>query len=61
MASDYNKILKNEKYMGDALSQKTYTVDFFTNKCNFNHFITIISEIQYKESRRKKLIRKNLC
>ena len=26
------KILKNEKYMGDALLQKTYTVDFLTKK-----------------------------
>ena len=25
-------ILKNEKYMGDALLQKTYTVDFLTKK-----------------------------
>lgn len=26
------KILQNEKYMGDALLQKTYTVDFLTKK-----------------------------
>ena len=26
------KILKNEKYMGDALLQKTYTVDFLSKK-----------------------------
>ncbi len=26
------KILRNEKYIGDALLQKTYTVDFLTNK-----------------------------
>ena len=26
------KMLKNEKYMGDALLQKTYTVDFMTKK-----------------------------
>ena len=25
-------ILKNEKYMGEALLQKTYTVDFLTKK-----------------------------
>lgn len=25
------KILENEKYMGDALLQKTYTVDFLNN------------------------------
>lgn len=27
-----NKILRNEKYMGDALLQKTYTTDFLTKK-----------------------------
>lgn len=27
-----DKMLKNEKYMGDALLQKTYTVDFMTKK-----------------------------
>ncbi len=26
--STINKILRNEKYMGDALLQKTYTTDF---------------------------------
>ena len=26
------KMLRNEKYMGDALLQKTYTVDFMTKK-----------------------------
>ena len=31
-ASTVTKILKNEKYMGDALLQKTYTVDFLTKK-----------------------------
>lgn len=30
--STVNKILRNEKYMGDALLQKTYTVDFLTKK-----------------------------
>ena len=30
--STVKKILKNEKYMGDALLQKTYTVDFLTKK-----------------------------
>ena len=30
--STINKILRNEKYMGDALLQKTYTVDFLTKK-----------------------------
>lgn len=31
-SSSVAKILKNEKYMGDALLQKTYTVDFFNKK-----------------------------
>ncbi|MCD1146536.1 recombinase family protein [Peptoniphilus sp. KCTC 25270] len=26
--SDLTQILTNEKYMGDAISQKTFTVDF---------------------------------
>lgn len=30
--STINKILRNEKYIGDALLQKTYTVDFLTRK-----------------------------
>ena len=31
-ASVIEKMLRNEKYMGDALLQKTYTVDFMTKK-----------------------------
>ena len=30
--SNLNQILTNEKYMGDALLQKTYTVDFLNKK-----------------------------
>lgn len=30
--SNINSILRNEKYIGDALLQKTYTVDFLTKK-----------------------------
>src|SRR5690554_639134 len=30
--SNINQILRNEKYVGDALLQKTYTVDFLTKK-----------------------------
>lgn len=30
--STINKILRNEKYMGDALLQKTYTTNFLTKK-----------------------------
>lgn len=33
------KMLKNEKYMGDALLQKTYTVDFMTKKKVLNNGI----------------------
>ncbi|SFS07410.1 recombinase family protein [Anaeromicropila populeti] len=33
------KILQNEKYIGDALLQKTYTVDFLTKKRVKNHGI----------------------
>lgn len=33
------QMLKNEKYMGDALLQKTYTVDFITKKKVVNHGI----------------------
>ena len=33
MVSEYRRsILKNEKYKGDALLQKGYTVDFLTKK-----------------------------
>ena len=31
-SSSLHKILTNEKYMGDALLQKTYTVDFLSKK-----------------------------
>ena len=37
--STINKILRNEKYMGDALLQKTYTVDFMTKKKVMNNGI----------------------
>lgn len=33
------KILQNEKYIGDALLQKTYTVDFLNKKCVQNNGI----------------------
>jgi len=32
IASTLQKILRNEKYIGDALLQKTYTVDFLSKK-----------------------------
>ena len=35
-ASVITRMLQNEKYMGDALLQKTYTVDFLTKKKIFN-------------------------
>lgn len=31
-SDDINRIIANEKYMGDALLQKTYTVDYLTKK-----------------------------
>lgn len=37
--STINKILRNEKYIGDALLQKTYTVDFLSKKRVFNNGI----------------------
>lgn len=37
--STLNKILRNEKYMGDALLQKTITTDFLTKKRVFNNGI----------------------
>lgn len=37
--STINKILRNEKYIGDALLQKTYTVDFLTKKRVVNNGI----------------------
>lgn len=38
-ASVIDKMLSNEKYMGDALMQKTYTVDFLTKKRVMNRGI----------------------
>ncbi len=38
-ATVITKMLKNEKYMGDALLQKTYTVDFMTKKKVINNGI----------------------
>lgn len=35
--SNINQILRNEKYIGDALLQKTYTTDFLTKKRVKNH------------------------
>src|SRR5690554_8171049 len=37
--SNINNILKNEKYIGDALLQKTYTIDFLTKKRVVNNGI----------------------
>ena len=37
--SNINQILRNEKYIGDALLQKTYTTDFLTKKRVKNHGI----------------------
>ena len=40
--SSINKMLRNEKYIGDALLQKTYTTDFLTKTRVKNHGIIII-------------------
>ena len=40
------KMLRNEKYMGDALLQKTYTVDFMTKKKVINK--GIVHSIMWK-------------
>lgn len=38
-SSTINKILRNEKYIGDALLKKTYTVDFLSKKRVVNNGI----------------------
>lgn len=68
------KILKNEKYKGDSLLQKTYTEDFITGKKGKNvgqrecYYITnshsaiisaeVFDKVQEEMSRRARLIRK---
>lgn len=68
------KILKNEKYKGDALLQKTYTEDFITGKKSKNagqrerYYITnshpaiitaeVFDKVQEEMSRRARLVRK---
>jgi len=70
-----SSILKNEKYMGDALLQKSYTVDFLTKKRVKNngnvkqYYVTnnhegiipkdIFYRVQEELARRSSLIRKN--
>jgi site-specific DNA recombinase len=68
------KILKNEKYKGDSLLQKTYTKDFITGKKSMNagqrecYYITnshpaiitaeIFDKVQEEMSKRARLVRK---
>lgn len=68
------KILKNEKYKGDSLLQKTYTEDFITGKKSKNagqrecYYITnshpaiinaeVFNKVQEEMSRRARLVRK---
>ncbi|MGF7057905.1 recombinase family protein [Brassicibacter mesophilus] len=68
------KILKNEKYKGDSLLQKTYTEDFITGKKSKNvgqrerYYITnshlaiiiveVFDKVQEEMSRRARLVRK---
>ena len=51
-------MLENEKYKGDALLQKSYTVDFLTKKCTQNK-----GEIQmfYVEDDHDAIISKSRC
>lgn len=51
------KMLRNEKYMGDALLQKTYTVDFLTKKKVKNNGI---APQYYVENSHEAIIPKNL-
>ena len=55
--STINKILRNEKYMGDALLQKTYTTDFLTKKRIKNNGIV---PQYYVEDDHEAIIPKNL-
>lgn len=50
-----DKMLTNEKYMGDALLQKTYTVDFLTKKKVMNRgcCCSIISKMTMKRLSRR--------
>ncbi|KYH30785.1 hypothetical protein CLTEP_24940 [Clostridium tepidiprofundi DSM 19306] len=40
-------MLSNEKYKGDALLQKTYTVDFLTKKRALNTFNSVLENKAY--------------
>lgn len=51
------KILKNEKYIGDALLQKTYTVDFLTKKRVKNNGI---APQYYVENNHEAIISRNI-
>ena len=55
--SSIQKILQNEKYMGDALLQKTYTTDFLTKKRIKN---TGIVQQYYVEGNHEAIIPKDL-
>ena len=43
--SSINKMLRNEKYIGDALLQKTYTTDFLTKTRVKNHGLIILRHL----------------
>ncbi len=55
--STINKILRNEKYIGDALLQKTYTVDFLSKKRIKNNGIV---PQYYVENSHEAIIPKNI-
>ena len=44
-----DKMLRNEKYMGDALLQKTYTIDFLSKKRVKNQGIVMEQRVAYNE------------
>lgn len=57
--STINKILRNEKYMGDALLQKTYTTDFLTK--NVLRTMALFHNIMLKEVMRPLFLSTFLC
>ena len=51
------KMIRNEKYMGDALLQKTYTVDFMTKKKVVNNGIVpqyYVEDVQIRSHKKEK-------
>lgn len=57
--STINKILRNEKYIGDALLQKTYTTDFLSKTRVKNN--GIVPSIMWKEITRQSFPETSSC